>query len=158
MSKLRFTGSLYLDRVPDPLQEWLAEHLGDTALWGAIETGSSRAEGDVWLIVSTGRNALAAVGKKGRYWHDLPADGETTTATKRSRIKFLLDGEELYDASRLASGDLESLFSLAFRPRAESLLDAALAHHREVTRQTSEIPEAVQNLLPRLRDPEFTRV
>lgn len=38
------------------------------------------------------------------------------------------------------------------------LLDSALAYHREVTRQTSGMPEAVQNLLPRLRDPEFTRV
>lgn len=38
------------------------------------------------------------------------------------------------------------------------LLDSALAYHREVTRQTSVMPEAVQNLLPRLRDPEFTRV
>jgi arsenite-transporting ATPase len=38
------------------------------------------------------------------------------------------------------------------------LLDSALAYHREVTRQTTGMPEAVQNLLPRLRDPEFTRV
>ncbi len=38
------------------------------------------------------------------------------------------------------------------------LLDSALAYHREVTRQTNEIPEAVENLLPRLRDPDFTRV
>lgn len=38
------------------------------------------------------------------------------------------------------------------------LLDSALAYHREVTRQTNEMPEAVENLLPRLRDPEFTRV
>jgi arsenite-transporting ATPase len=38
------------------------------------------------------------------------------------------------------------------------LLDAALAYHREVTRQNSEMPEAVTQLLPRLRDPEFTRV
>lgn len=38
------------------------------------------------------------------------------------------------------------------------LLDSALAYHREVTRQASEMPEAVQNLLPRLRDPGFTRV
>ena len=38
------------------------------------------------------------------------------------------------------------------------LLDSALAHHREVTRQTNAMPEAVQNLLPRLRDSEFTRV
>lgn len=38
------------------------------------------------------------------------------------------------------------------------LLDSALAYHREVTRQTSEMPEAVENLLPRLRDPNLTRV
>lgn len=38
------------------------------------------------------------------------------------------------------------------------LLDSALAYHREVTRQAHEMPEAVENLLPRLRDPHFTRV
>lgn len=38
------------------------------------------------------------------------------------------------------------------------LLDSALAYHREVTRQSSEMPEAVENLLPRMRDPNFTRV
>lgn len=38
------------------------------------------------------------------------------------------------------------------------LLDSALAYHREVTRRSSEMPEAVKNLLPRLRDPNFTRV
>ena len=38
------------------------------------------------------------------------------------------------------------------------LLDSALAYHREVTRQSSQMPEAVQHLLPRLRDPDFTRV
>ena len=38
------------------------------------------------------------------------------------------------------------------------LLDSALAYHREVTRQTQQMPESVENLLPRLRDPDFTRV
>jgi len=38
------------------------------------------------------------------------------------------------------------------------LLDSALAYHREVTRQSSGMPEAVENLLPRLRDPEYSRV
>jgi arsenite-transporting ATPase len=38
------------------------------------------------------------------------------------------------------------------------LLDAALAYHREVTRQASQMPESVERLLPRLRNPEFTRV
>ena len=38
------------------------------------------------------------------------------------------------------------------------LLDSAEAYHREVLRTTSEMKEAVRNLLPRLRDPEFTRI
>ncbi|HEY0981683.1 MAG TPA: arsenical pump-driving ATPase, partial [Schlesneria sp.] len=38
------------------------------------------------------------------------------------------------------------------------LLDAALAYHREVLRQADQMPEAVQQLLPRLRDPAYTRV
>ena len=38
------------------------------------------------------------------------------------------------------------------------LLDSALAYHREVTRQTSQMPDSVENLLPRLRDPQFTRI
>ena len=38
------------------------------------------------------------------------------------------------------------------------LLDAAQAFHREIGRQAKAVPEAVLKLLPRLRDPEFTRV
>ena len=38
------------------------------------------------------------------------------------------------------------------------LLDAAEAYHREVLRKCSGTPEAVQRLLPRLRDPRFTHV
>lgn len=38
------------------------------------------------------------------------------------------------------------------------LLDAALAYHREVTRQASGMPPEVELLLPRLRDPVLTRV
>jgi arsenite-transporting ATPase len=38
------------------------------------------------------------------------------------------------------------------------LLDAAESYHREVLRKPSGNPEAVQKLLPRLRDPAFTRV
>jgi arsenite-transporting ATPase len=38
------------------------------------------------------------------------------------------------------------------------LLDAAEAYHREVTRTMSDLPDAVRQLLPRLRDPDFTRV
>lgn len=38
------------------------------------------------------------------------------------------------------------------------LLDAAEAYHREVSRTQGEMPEAVTQLLPRLRDPAFTHV
>lgn len=38
------------------------------------------------------------------------------------------------------------------------LLDAAEAYHREVSRSMSDLPEAVRQLLPRLRDPAYTRV
>ena len=38
------------------------------------------------------------------------------------------------------------------------LLDATLVYHRELSRQSSGIPDSVQQLLPRLRDPDFTRV
>jgi arsenite-transporting ATPase len=38
------------------------------------------------------------------------------------------------------------------------LLDAAQAYHREVLRSLSDVPEAVRGLLPRLRDPDFTKV
>lgn len=38
------------------------------------------------------------------------------------------------------------------------LLDAAESYHREVSRTQSAAPEAVRQLLPRLRDPRFTKV
>ncbi len=38
------------------------------------------------------------------------------------------------------------------------LLDAAQSFHREVSRQAKAVPEAVLELLPRLRDPDFTRI
>ncbi len=38
------------------------------------------------------------------------------------------------------------------------LLDAAEAYHREVLRQSSNMPETVRELLPRLRDPVFTQI
>ena len=38
------------------------------------------------------------------------------------------------------------------------LLDAAESYHREVLRKASEAPEAVRQLLPRLRDPGFTHI
>lgn len=38
------------------------------------------------------------------------------------------------------------------------LLDATEAYHREVSRKESDLPEAVRQLLPRLRDPAFSKV
>ncbi len=38
------------------------------------------------------------------------------------------------------------------------LLDAAEAYHREVDRSSGELPHEVRKLLPRLRDPDFTRI
>lgn len=38
------------------------------------------------------------------------------------------------------------------------LLDAAEAYHREVMRTQGEMPESIRELLPRLRDPSYTRV
>ncbi len=38
------------------------------------------------------------------------------------------------------------------------LMDATEAYHREVTRTQSDAPEAVKQLLPRLRDPDYTKV
>lgn len=38
------------------------------------------------------------------------------------------------------------------------LLDAALAYHREISRQANQLPTSVQELLPRLRDANYTRV
>jgi len=38
------------------------------------------------------------------------------------------------------------------------LLDAAQSYHREVERSMGDVPEAVRRLLPRLRDPRFTKI
>jgi arsenite-transporting ATPase len=38
------------------------------------------------------------------------------------------------------------------------LMDSAEAYHRDVMRTQGDMPEAVRQLLPRLRDPNFTRV
>jgi len=38
------------------------------------------------------------------------------------------------------------------------LLDATLSYHREVAKSVDELPEAVKSLLPRVRDPEYTKI
>lgn len=62
-------------------------------------------------------------------------------------------------ANTVAAGK-ESFVVLDTAPTGHTilLLDAAEAYHREVLRVQGDIPEAVRQLLPRLRDPAFTRV
>ncbi|MDE2509051.1 MAG: hypothetical protein KGM43_17745, partial [Planctomycetota bacterium] len=57
-------------------------------------------------------------------------------------------GYSLLDQVQIALQDRHTLL----------LLDATEAYHREVLRNLSDIPESVRELLPRLRDPDFTRV
>jgi arsenite-transporting ATPase len=38
------------------------------------------------------------------------------------------------------------------------LLDSTQAYHKEVSRSSEDLPEAVKQLLPRIRDPQFTRM
>ncbi len=62
--------------------------------------------------------------------------------------------------ARAVAGGRERFVVLDTAPTGHTilLLDSALAYHREVTRQSSQMPEYVEQLLPRLRDPEFARV
>lgn len=62
-------------------------------------------------------------------------------------------------ARAVADGD-EGIVVLDTAPTGHTilLLDAAESYHREVLRQGSRMPESVRQLLPRLRDPAFTRV
>jgi tetratricopeptide (TPR) repeat protein len=122
-----FLGSLFVDTPPERLATWLDDRL-DEPIWGLVETGSDRDEGDVWLVVTATRNALAAAGKKGRWWKDLPAAGELTIDTKLTRRVFSLDDSELFTCGRLGGGDLLRLAELAFVPRGDGLYDAALDH------------------------------
>jgi arsenite/tail-anchored protein-transporting ATPase len=62
-------------------------------------------------------------------------------------------------AGKVAAG-IDSFVVLDTAPTGHTilLLDAAEAYHREVLRQSSNMPESVRELLPRLRDPAFTRI
>lgn len=62
--------------------------------------------------------------------------------------------------AQIVSGQTDAFVVLDTAPTGHTLLllDAAQAYHREVARSLNDIPAAVRELLPRLRDPEFTRV
>ncbi len=62
--------------------------------------------------------------------------------------------------ARTVSEGADALVVLDTAPTGHTilLLDAAESYHREVLRQGSRMPESVRGLLPRLRDPAFTRV
>jgi arsenite/tail-anchored protein-transporting ATPase len=62
--------------------------------------------------------------------------------------------------ARAVDGGQEGFVVLDTAPTGHTilLLDAAEAYHREVSRTQGDMPEAVRQLLPRLRDPEHTRV
>ena len=62
--------------------------------------------------------------------------------------------------ARAIDGGQDSFVVLDTAPTGHTilLLDSALAYHREVTRQASGMPPEVELLLPRLRDPNLTRV
>ncbi len=46
-----FLGKLFIDDPPDVLATWLDDRLGEP-VWGLLETGTDRSEGDVWLVAT----------------------------------------------------------------------------------------------------------
>lgn len=62
--------------------------------------------------------------------------------------------------ARIVAGGEDRFVVLDTAPTGHTLLllDATEAYHREIARKASDLPEDVQQLLPRLRDPQFTRV
>jgi arsenite-transporting ATPase len=62
--------------------------------------------------------------------------------------------------ARVVAGAAEGFVVIDTAPTGHSLLllDAAQAYHREVARTQGEVPDEVRQLLPRLRDRDFTKV
>ncbi len=62
--------------------------------------------------------------------------------------------------ARTVAGGKDALVVLDTAPTGHTLLllDATESYHREIARKASDLPEEVRELLPRLRDGEFTRV
>lgn len=134
---VRFCGALFCGSIPAVMREFIAQHTDDE-VWGALETGTSRDEGPVWLVVTQTQNVLAAASDKGRVWEHLPIEASTSTASKLARQSFRVDGREVFTALRLGSGRLERLFELAFLPRPEGLLGAAEDHIEAAQWQAAE--------------------
>lgn len=61
--------------------------------------------------------------------------------------------------ARVVAGGEDSFVIIDTAPTGHTvlLLDATEAYHREVERTSGELPEAIRTLLPRLRDPAYTR-
>ena len=62
--------------------------------------------------------------------------------------------------ARVVAGGQDQFVVLDTAPTGHTLLllDATESYHREIARKASNLPQEVQQLLPRLRDPQFTRV
>lgn len=62
--------------------------------------------------------------------------------------------------ARIVAGGEDRFVVLDTAPTGHTLLllDATEAYHREISRKASDLPGEVKQLLPRLRDPNFTRV
>jgi arsenite-transporting ATPase len=62
--------------------------------------------------------------------------------------------------ARIVAGGEDRFVVLDTAPTGHTLLllDATEAYHREIARKASDLPGEVKQLLPRLRDPNFTRV
>jgi arsenite/tail-anchored protein-transporting ATPase len=62
--------------------------------------------------------------------------------------------------ARIVAGGQDRFVVLDTAPTGHTLLllDATEAYHREIARKASDLPDEVRQLLPRLRDPNFTRV